>query len=922
MGTRFFRASVAVIPLVALMVCLEAKPLAWAQDDKKPKTKPPVEETGGTKPKTKPPIEEEDSAKPQKKKPPIEEGDGSKPPKKKPPTEEETPVKPPKKPPMEVETPKKPAVEKVDLLAEAGKTASPMLKDLYRSLAIPMDRINLKREGWRDVEPIPVYIGEKANQGKVQYKPFESPGVVSKATFTADGGDIIAGVSYEQIAIRGVGGFLANSRDLLPGNANYLSEVDRLTAADKILTVAYTFHEEARKTEKRKGAGWDGVRDELQTKYLDVLSDELKALNASSDKAARDRAVDVVIRINEMFPDNLKAQKEVAVWKLTQVGNDLNANDTQYFDAYKTLRRLLVKHPNADPKIMDPFKDILRRRAQAHFDEARKLAATDDGKPSAFRQLDMAMKIWPDLSGLKDYHEQLGREYRLLVVGVNRLPELMSPGMTLTDPDRWAMELVFESLVRPVPDQQVGQRYEPGLALRLPKIVYMGREFEMPQDAVWVHPDGTTEKFNSGAVRGTLALLQDPKFRGMRVAETVDLIAPSRFLDPFRFTLKLDRGTIEPLAAMTFKILPADLLEKKPDRLLDRDFAMNPVGSGPYVYHGRRVEDGREYSVFKANPYYGKRTDRFGLPRIHEIRFVVPSGDPAAELRDGKLDMMLDLPTLEVMRMRDPKYELAKSISEVSLPSRRIWMLAVNHRQKYFQDDAGRALRRAIAFAIDRDETLKVFRAGTQHHKELNGPFPNDTWAVPPAPPKLFRFEQAKFEAEKAAGKPDRLTLKFVDNPLAREACNQIKQQVARAGINLDLVPLSPADLHKAVYLEWNYDLAYMPFDYADNTFSLRGLFEEEGRNTDRGERNFLGYRPDPKISQSLSIIRGTRNRDEITKAKHRLYNAFEDQMPFIPLWQLDFHILINNNVQTVPSANQLDPLTIFDQVDEWRLNR
>ena len=54
----------------------------------------------------------------------------------------------------------------------------------------------------------------------------------------------------------------------------------------------------------------------------------------------------------------------------------------------------------------------------------------------------------------------------------------------------------------------------------------------------------------------------------------------------------------------------------------------------------------------------------------------------------------------------------------------------------------------------------------------------------------------------------------------------------------------------------------------------------------------------------------------------HRLFTAFEDQMPFVPLWQLDFHLLRNGNVQTAPAANLLDPLTIFDQIEEWRLNR
>ncbi len=770
MRTRFFRATVAIIPFLLIGLTFSVDPPALGQDTKAKQGKKP--------PAKKPPVEEEE-AKPPKKKPPVEEEEAPKTPLKKPPTEEESSKKPPKKPPTE--EPVKPSEEKVDLLAESRKATSPMLKELCASRSPRRLTASTCAARAGEVEPIPVLIGDRANQTSISYKLFDSPGILGKATFTAGNGDIVAGVPYEQIAVRGVGGFLANTRDLLPGNPNYLSEIDRLSAADKILTVAYRFHEDARKTEKRKGPGWDGIRDELLNKYLDVLSDELRALNASSEKSAHASAVKVVARINEMFPDNLKAQKEIAVWKLTQVGNDLNANDTEYFTAYKTLKALLVKHPNADSKIMDPFKDILRRRAQAHFDEARKLAATDEGKPSAFRQLDMAMLIWPDLAGLKDYQGQLAREYRLLVVGVKRLPELMSPGTALTDPDRWAMELIFESLVKPVPDPDVGRRYEPGLALRLPKIVNMGREFELPQDAVWVHPDGTTEKLNSSSVRGTLALLQDPKFRGMRVAEPVDLIAPSSFRDPFRFTLKLDRGTLEPLGAMTFKILPSDMLEKKADRLLDREFAVNPVGSGPFVYHGRRVVDGREYAVFKANPFYGKRTDRFGLPRIHEIRFVVPTGDPAAELREGKLDMLLDVPTLEMMRMRDPKYELAKSINEVTRTSRRIWMLAVNHRQRYFQDEAGRALRRAIAFAINRDEILKVFQAGTANHRELNGPFPNGTWAAPESPQKLFRFEQAKFEADKAQNKPERLTLKFVDDPL-RARSLQPDQTAARPG--------------------------------------------------------------------------------------------------------------------------------------------
>ena len=60
-------------------------------------------------------------------------------------------------------------------------------------------------------------------------------------------------------------------------------------------------------------------------------------------------------------------------------------------------------------------------------------------------------------------------------------------------------------------------------------------------------------------------------------------------------------------------MLPTQILDTKPDGLLDKEFAANPIGSGPYVYWGRRTEDGKEFAVFKANRSYGSRPGRIFL---------------------------------------------------------------------------------------------------------------------------------------------------------------------------------------------------------------------------------------------------------------------------------------------------------------------
>ena len=50
------------------------------------------------------------------------------------------------------------------------------------------------------------------------------------------------------------------------------------------------------------------------------------------------------------------------------------------------------------------------------------------------------------------------------------------------------------------------------------------------------------------------------------------------------------------------------------------EFGQKPIGSGPYVYEGLKSDQGREFASFVANPNYGSRPARVGLPRIQEVR--------------------------------------------------------------------------------------------------------------------------------------------------------------------------------------------------------------------------------------------------------------------------------------------------------------
>src|SRR5207248_7762370 len=103
-------------------------------------------------------------------------------------------------------------------------------------------------------------------------------------------------------------------------------------------------------------------------------------------------------------------------------------------------------------------------------------------------------------------------------------------------------------------------------------------------------------------------------------------------------------GVPDPLALMTFKILPND-------RADDEAFARQPIGSGPFTYSAQRTESGRTYAVFPRNPEYGKRPGRANLPSLEAV-WMVASRHPVADFKAGKVHLVLTRATADLASLR------------------------------------------------------------------------------------------------------------------------------------------------------------------------------------------------------------------------------------------------------------------------------
>jgi len=399
-----------------------------------------------------------------------------------------------------------------------------------------------------------------------------------------------------------------------------------------------------------------------------------------------------------------------------------------------------------------------------------------------------------------------------------------------------------------------------------------------------------------------------------------------------------------PLSLLTFKILPARWLAATGLKADAAAFSQHPYGSGPYK--AQPGPDGRITS-FVANPNYGRRPGKLGQPFIKEIRFVDVSKKQnlPAEFKTEQLHLLPDVPTADLAKFSGAGTGLQGRVQVVTAAqNRRICILALNQRRPTMRSVP---LRRALAHAIDREPILtQAYRSGySEFHKSLTGPFPPSSWAIPklPAPASLLNRDLAvaKFgEHNRSNGVTILHLVVCGDDPRAKLAAEVIKKQIeslsatAEGKVLIEIDALSAESFDRAVYREMNYDLAYVPVDYPDDwyPFGLAAMLDPAASMP--GGRNLGAYldaqanttREDAALAQTLAEIRRHADAAKLAGLTPNLQRSFLEAMPFVPLWQLDRHMVISSKLQisfddeTPNVSPKLLPPTIFTQVGRWKL--
>ena len=677
-------------------------------------------------------------------------------------------------------------------------------------------------------------------------------------------GEIVpARPGFEKEAIAGIAAMLQGEK---PTPETY-------RRADLVLTATLRHHESVQRGAPFVDQSALSLHAELQDQLVKTRGDWLRSETDAEALKLADRWLPVTAKDSPL---------RAAILQLWVRQAKAGLEKTDFALARSWLHRIEGAFQN--DAAIDEIRKPMRDRAVNLLKESQTMPDAP-----AIRALEDAFTLWPRLPEARDTLARRKGTYRTLVIGVPSLPEQMSPATAWTEVEKQALELLFDRLYAVEWQQVLGRRYRPQLAADLPDGA-LTAPLPLRRDVYW----SSGERLTAGDLRRTAHMMNQPESAGRSALWRDVLEVPRLEGSPFHLTIGYRQGLLDPLAPLTFHVLPQYYHGKQLERADDSTFAKAPVGSGPYQYVGRKQEAGRAFAVFQANPH----DLRPPISSVREIRMSAWT-DARKDLPKPLPQLILDAPTNQMPALKELGYvELRSGESPC------VSYLAINHRKPSL---ASASVRRAIAHALDRQALLNRYFRGPalneKYHATSNGLLPRDSWASCPAPrvpAELFDPEQARSFARKAKSDSASLnwTLKYpTGDPRVKGACEEMARTIAttfqEAGIqaNVNPVGLPPHDLRKAIQ-ERDYDLAHRSTASLDDPVQLALFFDPSPDATRAGGSNEMGYDSDVKLQELLRSALKHRQFSVAQTSMHAVHAHLYEAMPAIPLWQLDLHVL------------------------------
>ena len=827
-----------------------------------------------------------------------------------------------------------------ELLRAVSTTPYPELRPFLTTYIVAFDLLQEKGPKQTRIAPVPLLWPYDYNRlikgpsfGVMPLDERNQPEEIRNAVKK----QVIDIIPFERIVLKGVEELL-NPKEPDPQLAKVPAD-EILAAVEQVMTRTLFFHTLAVEKNQRRGDRWKPLQDALYEKLTEVRLSRVQQLGKDKNWTRLTEVSERLLRLYSKQPEIVETIYAARLAEAKELVQSERVTDLER--GRQLLNDYDSRYPTSGNVTAKAIHDTLKSRAAAIMNDAQR--ALTQNQSQARNLLKTVEAIDPDNAQLRNMQQDLRSDYPVLVVGVRHRPELMSPTLARFDSERQAVELMFEGLMERVPDKELGVRFVPGLAVDSPSVAASVREIQLTRSAEW-----SGEKqgiFDAADVDGTLRLMR----RGPQgwAAQPLSWLGDPDFdpNTPGQIRMHRTLGHPDPRGLLTLKMHPARWLLQQNKGIDDEAFARQPFATGPYKLDPKFVpgQPGKDV-VFISNSAYSRRPGHDSEPFLKEIRLrdIGPTPDLVAEFRAGRIHILTDVPTRE-LSLFEANNNLGGQVRIVTAATnRRIELLAINHRRPALADPA---VRRGLSLAIDRETILnEVYRAGRADvHHAMTGPFPPNSWATPTKQASLYSRDlaQAKFdEYAKNPSATQRLELLYPsDDPQIKSACERIRNMVEAASskaLTLELVPLDPRELIRRVEVEHRYDLAYMNLDYRDDWYpeALSSYLDADA--TEAMGRNYLGYyakgtnpvEADDNLNRKLAAARLYSDPvGKIVPIAHEMHDLFNQASPFIPLWQLDRHMVISTSVKVglrgevgEVSPSLLDQTKLFQSIERWKM--
>jgi len=284
--------------------------------------------------------------------------------------------------------------------------------------------------------------------------------------------------------------------------------------------------------------------------------------------------------------------------------------------------------------------------------------------------------------------------------------------------------------------------------------------------------DGTD--FNAAAVKYVLDRVLKPETKATSRSD-IDDIQSVEVVDNNTVKLNLKNPSSVILSALSnyagFMVSPA-AIEK-----YGKDIVRNPVGTGPFKM--KEAVEGDHITLVRFENYHIMGKDGKALPYIDEmiVKIIPDDSVKLVNLRSGSLDLLDSVQTMNIKNLSQ-----SKDFTVVPAGARAFKVMLNLSIEPFSQKE----VRQAIAYAVDREEFVKVVADGYGSVEPFIAI--KNQWFYDPTPRYTYNLEKAK-ELLAKAGYPNgfKAKLSFTSREPDKTVVQLLQSQLKRAGIELEL---------------------------------------------------------------------------------------------------------------------------------------